>query len=96
MSYSFSIKAPTKIEAKAAVEAAYDAMMASQPIHARDRSAALAAAGSMIDLLVDDPSKHIAVSVNGYVSWRDILAGDSSNPLIAASVGTSASLVVPG
>lgn len=96
MSYSFSIKAPTKADAKTAVEAAYDAMVASQPIHARDRAAALAAANSMIDLLVDDPSMHVAVSVNGYVSWRDVLAGDASNPLVGASVGTSATLVVPG
>lgn len=90
MSYSFSIKAPNKADAKAAVDGAFRAVVDSQPIHARDRDAALAAAGAMIDLLVDAPGMQISVSVNGYVSWRD---GRTEADLIGAAVSVSASLV---
>jgi hypothetical protein len=95
MSYSFAVKAPTKVEAKQAVEAAFDKVVSQQPIHARDRAAAVAAAASVIDLLVEDPDLHIGVSVSGYVSWREALNAEGSNPLSGASVSTSASLVTP-
>jgi hypothetical protein len=95
MSYSFTVTAPTKADAKAAVEGAFNAVVAQQPIHARDKDAALANAAAVIDLLVDDPDMHVSISVNGYVSWREVLNAEGSNPLSGASVSASASMVLP-
>lgn len=72
MSYSFGIQASDKEAAKQAVAAKFDEMvLPHQPIHQRDRAAVLANAGAAIDLLADDDSKDIAVSCNGYLSWRE-------------------------
>jgi hypothetical protein len=70
MSYSFGVRASNKAAAKEAVAAKFDEMAASQPIHARDRAAALANANAVIDLLADDDTKDVAVSCNGYLSWN--------------------------
>lgn len=96
MSYSFNVQAATKQDAKAAVALAFDRVIETQPIHARDKSAALANAGAVIDLLADDaPNGHvIAVSCNGFVGWRDMLRDDGANPLSAVSVSAVASYVV--
>jgi hypothetical protein len=72
MSYSFSVLAANKAAAKEAVAAKFDEMVvASQPIHARDRAAVLANANTVIDLLADDDTKDVRVSCNGYVSWTN-------------------------
>lgn len=96
MSYSFSVKAVNKEHAKIAVETEFSKVVVGQPIHARDRAAALAAAGAMIDLLVDDPTLVISVSVNGYVSWRanaDKVDYGKDSDLQGASVSVTAALV---
>lgn len=93
MSYSFNVQGASKASAKEAVAAKFDEVVASQPIHARDKAAALANANAVIDLLVDDATHEISVSVNGYVGWQEVLRDDGSNPLRAASVSASASYV---
>jgi hypothetical protein len=93
MSYSFNIRAADKASAKEAVKDAFDGVVASQPIHARDRDAALANANAAIDLIVDDPSCDVVVGLSGYVGWRELLDAECSNPLTSASVSASASLV---
>lgn len=71
MSYSLAVKAATKAEARAAVEAKFDAdVVAHQPVHARDKAAVLANVDAALGLLADDPTKDVAISVNGYVSWQ--------------------------
>lgn len=95
MSYSVSVTAANKAAAKSAVAAKFDEVVAAQPIHARDREAAIANANAAIDLLTDDDTMHVAVSLNGYVGWRDPLTAAGDNPLTAASVSASASLVKP-
>ncbi|WP_315804017.1 hypothetical protein [Bradyrhizobium sp. SZCCHNS3002] len=92
MSYSFSAKGATKLEAKAAVAEAFDAVIATQPIHARDKEAALTNAGAVIDLLADDAPEHhvISVSCSGSLGWREALRDDASNPLSSASVSAQA------
>lgn len=96
MSYSFSVKAATKPEAKAAVAAEIDRVIGAQPIHARDKAAAIVNASAVIDLLADDVAGGhvIAVSCNGYVGWQEVLREDCSNPLISASVSAAASYVL--
>lgn len=69
MSYSFNVKAANKELAKAAVAAEFSKIVVSQLAHERDRSAVLSNANAIINLLADDFSKDISVSVNGYVSW---------------------------
>lgn len=91
MSYSFSIKAATKAEAKVEVAAFFDnQVIANQPVHARDRAAVLANASAVIDLLADDETKDIQISGNGYVSWS--VTGDQSKvPLHTVAITASAS-----
>ncbi|WP_316172390.1 hypothetical protein [Bradyrhizobium sp. SZCCHNRI2049] len=98
MSYSFSVKAATKADAKVAVAAAFDRVVEAQPIHARDKQAAVANAGAMIDLLTDDAPSGCVISVNcnGYVGWLDMLREDCGNPLNAASVSAAAAYVLEG
>jgi hypothetical protein len=93
MSYSFNIKAETKEAAKLAVIAKFDEVVATQPVHAKDRDAVLANANTVIDLLHGNPavdqSKDISVSVNGYVSWT---LADTQN-LNTVSVSSTASYI---
>lgn len=93
MSYSFNVKAADKHAAKAAVDVAFSSIVASQPIHERDRAAVRANADAVIDLLADDDTKDVSVSCNGHVCW----SGDgnlSEVPLNAASISCSAGHVV--
>jgi len=92
MSYSFSVQAATKAEAKAAVEAEFDKVVKFQPVHAQDKPAVLANAGAVIDLLVDDDTMDISISCNGYVGWGDS-ADPATVPLWSASVSASAGYV---
>jgi hypothetical protein len=85
MSYSFSVTAASKAEAKQKIAAEFDSILASQPVHAADRASAQAAAEAFVDVLKDPAEdEQIAVSVNGYVSWR------AEGEFTGASVGVSA------
>lgn len=72
MSYSFSVLADTKDEAKQKVAEQFDAIVASQPVHEADRSAAQTAINAFIDV-VAEPTEAQAVSVAAYgsLSWRE-------------------------
>lgn len=91
MSYSASVTAANKSEAKAAVVAKLDEIVSAQSIHARDRDAA-------IDLLIDDDTMHVTVTMNGSVGWREPLTeamdDDLTSASISASISASASLVL--
>lgn len=86
MSYSFTVRAATKEEAKAKVAADLDKVVAAEPDHANDRAQAQATADAMIDLLTDDESRDVVVSVNGWLTWSQ------PGAYSGASVGASASL----
>ncbi|PZQ63353.1 MAG: hypothetical protein DI570_09175 [Phenylobacterium zucineum] len=93
MSYSFAVVAFTKAEAKRKVEAKFDEVLASQPVHAADLPAARAAVAALIDVL-NEPGdfQQINVSVSGYVSWRAegefTGANLSVNAAVNAATGT--------
>jgi hypothetical protein len=89
MSYSFNVKAATKAEAKAAVAAKFDEVVALQPVHAKDRDAALANAGALIDLLADDENRDVSVGCSGYVAWS---GADGEEQISTASASSTASL----
>lgn len=92
MSYSFSVNSSSKDGAKAAVAAAFDEqVLKHQPIHARDKAAALANANAAIDLLADDEGMDVYVSCSGYLSWSG--SGDLSEVTVqSTSISASASL----
>lgn len=98
MTYSFGIKAENKAAAKEAVAAKFDeAVVGSQPIHARDRAAVLTNAHAAIGLLADDDTKDVAVSCGGYVSWS---GEGAESRLTSVSISCTAShtarLLTPG
>ena len=89
MSYSFSIVAKTKSEAKDKVEEEFSNVVLSQPIHASDRNAAQKAAQMFVDSLADpSPEESITVSVYGSVGWR------SGNEITSANVSIVATLSI--
>lgn len=70
MTYQIAAKGKTKAEAKQALAAEFDKMMGVQPVHSKDRAAALANADACIDLLEDVEGMGVSVTCNGYVSWN--------------------------
>jgi hypothetical protein len=91
MSYSIAIVAATKEEAMSKLAEEFDKqVVAYQPMHARDREQALAAAGPFIDLLADDEASNIGVALNGWLSWS--VAGEEP-PITGASVTVCVSRV---
>lgn len=91
MSYSITVRAANKAEAKTKVAAELDKVVAQQPAHAHDRAQAEAATFAFIDLVADDDTQDVYVYLNGSVSGRS----DGSNQLAfcsSAGVSVSASL----
>lgn len=71
MSFSFTATAASKADVHAKVDEQFDAVEQSQPVHARDRRAVLAAASACVDTLVDPAEGEcVHVSAAGYLSWR--------------------------
>ncbi len=93
MSYSIGVRAATKSLALTALAAKFDeTVVAHQAVHEKDRSAALAAAEGMVNVLPEDESKDVSISINGYLSWSGLPADGNYN-FTAASVTAQASLV---
>lgn len=94
MSYSFSIQKATKAEAKAAVESQMAEVVQNQPTHVHDQLGACASAAAFIDLLADDESKDVVVSVHGSLGWRgSYAAAPADYSFTSANIGVSANLV---
>lgn len=95
MSYGFNIRAATAAAAIAALPAKFDEVVAAQPIHERDRDAAVAAATSVIGLIGEpQDGQEISLSVSGYVQWQvPMIDGKVDGPLTGASVSANAILV---
>lgn len=88
MTYQITAKGKTKDEAKQAVADEFDKMMGVQPVHSRDRAAAIANASAVIDLLADSDVYGIQVTLNGYVSW----AGNGLNNASISATATHVSM----
>jgi hypothetical protein len=90
MSYSFTVKAATKADAKKAVASQLEAVVAGQPIHKADLDAALVSAKAFIDVLGEPhEGDEVVVSVNGSLSWNSDQANED---FIAANITVSAAL----
>lgn len=71
MSYSFSVKASTKDEAKLKIADKMAEVALAQPDHALDQAAVVAAGSAFVDMLGDvPPEQEIHVSIHGSVSWK--------------------------
>lgn len=92
MSYSFTVSAFTKDEAKQKITRSFDEVVSNQPIHQRDRAAAEAAAHAFVDVCPDPATEaqQVQVTVYGSVGWR----GDQSDANVtSASVNISAQTI---
>ena len=89
MSYSFSVSAATKADAKQKIAEAFDSVVTNQPPHAVDRDAAVTAGGAFVDML-EDPAdgQEIHVSMHGSMGWRH----DAPETFTSAGVGISATV----
>ncbi len=94
MSYSFTVTAATKAEAKAKVAAELAKVRDFQPIHTLDRGQAQSAANAFIELVPHDEAAYdVHVSMHGAVSWN----GSEAEPVITgASVSISAAVMPRG
>lgn len=89
MSYSFTVSAETKAEAKEMLAAEFDKVVDGQPIHAADRDAAQAAAEAFVDILSEPGvDQQIIVNVHGAVS--SLVEGE----FIGANVGIGTALAI--
>lgn len=87
MSYGFNVRAATKGEAIAAVEAEFDKVIAAQPCHVADRYAAMKNAEAVIAMLPEpSETQDVTVSMNGYMSWiGNVEDGNFTGASVAAS-----------
>jgi hypothetical protein len=86
MSYSFSVTADNKVDAKEKIAAQFDVVLQGQAVHETDRSAAQAAAFAYVDMLADPDDEHvISVNIHGYLSWTE--AGKFTNSNVGISAG---------
>jgi hypothetical protein len=90
MSYSFQISGGDKLIAKQLVAQQLDAVVKAQPIHEVDKNAAYAAAYEFIDLLPDDETKVVQVTMNGSISWTG-----EGREVTAVAIAISAYLTTP-
>lgn len=94
MSFSFSVKKPTKHEAIAAAKVQMDDIVAGQSIHAKDAPAINAAIAASVKLL-DDNDKRFVVKVDAHGSLSWIGDMNDSPAITSATFSVTASLVDP-
>jgi len=99
MSYSFAFVAPTKSAAKTQVIKEMKAVVDAQPGHKKDYHAAVVSAHAYIDMLADDPQRHVSVAIYGSVSWHfnphDYNGTGDDLDFTNASINVSAAHVMP-
>jgi hypothetical protein len=94
MSYSFRVLAATAALAAIAVGEEFDKVVGNQPVHALDRDATVTAAEAFAKMLGEPAEgEEIAISVNGYLSWRGVLGSEEGHTISAANVTIGASLI---
>lgn len=89
VSYSFSVSASTKDEAKKLIAEQFALVVKSQPSHAADEPTAIAAGNAFVDLMDDVPEgQEIYVSMYGSLGWNH----DAPGKFLSANVSVSANL----
>lgn len=95
MSYSFTITAKSREEAKEKVKEQLDRVARDQPSHIADKDAALGAASAFVDLVTIPEGRDVRVSVSGSLGWQhDTPKNEAGQPetFNGAGVNVSASL----
>lgn len=88
MSYSFSVRGASKAEALEKVIAEFDKVVASQPIHTKDRAQATEVAKNFVAVLSDPTERQgVSISVSGSLSWN------VDNVITSAGVNVYTSIV---
>jgi len=85
MSYSFSVTGSTKADAIAKVAEELTKVVANQPPHAADQAEAQGAAESFINLLADDDTQDVSVSMHGSL-WTTDTGILSANVNVTAAI----------
>lgn len=94
MSYSFAVRVESKAAAKDAVAKKMEEVATLQACHQRDKLQALTVAYAFIDLLPDDPTRDVQVSMSGYLTGR--WEGPDVIEISGASVSVNAGLLTRG
>jgi len=89
VSYSFSVRAKTKGDAKAQIVARLAEVVERHPNHAEDRDQAQATAFAFIDALDDDDTREVSVAVSGTIRLTSTVV----TSVTGASVSVGAYLV---
>jgi hypothetical protein len=89
MSYSFQVSGATKAEAIAKVAEELTKVVANQPPHAADQAQAQAAVESFVDLLADDDTQDVSVTVHGSL-WTSDAGILSANVNVTATIAKRA------
>jgi hypothetical protein len=88
MSYSFTVAADTKEEAKRKIAENFDNVVAGQSSHSADRDAGVACAQAFVDMLAEPvDGDEIYVSVHGSLSWRTAAPEKFYNAIIGINAG---------
>jgi hypothetical protein len=91
MSYSFSVTAKNKEDAKARVAEQIKLIVEHQEMHKVDEQATNNAVSAFVDLLGDLPEHHqLIVSVSGSVSWASTSGEGTPKNITGAGVNISA------
>lgn len=92
MSYSFTIRAATKEQAKQVFKERFEFETARQPAHNTEKQQALSAVNAFIDLLDEDLNQDVVVNVYGSVigTWSE----DHHSSVRGANIGISAHLAI--
>ena len=87
MSYSFPVKATSKDDAKKQIADQMANVVNSQPDHALDQAAVVAAASAFVDMLDIPDGSEMIMNVHGSVSWSNHV--DQPKLYTGAGVGIS-------
>lgn len=89
MSYSFVIKAESKADGCNQIKQQFDDVVVSQPSHAADKDAGVAAAQAFVGILQEPESgNEVYVTVYGSLSWNN----DAPDKFTQANISISASV----
>lgn len=91
MSFSFNVKAADAAAVLALVATEFDQVVASQPIHEKDKDAGVNAATALVGVLDATADKDISVHISGSLSWHGI-AGTENQSIQGAHLSVSAAL----
>lgn len=93
MSYSFSVTAKTKAEAKQEVAKQFENILSAQPTHKRDRDTAQEAVEKFIDV-ASDPTDAQQVQVTVYGSVSVVNAADENADPVCGSASINIAVTV--